>query len=96
MSKVKTDFKVSIFAGDNLFTYLSMSQVLKTLEVDRVFISNYNQDSKKIRKIYAKTSFQYFIYRSFVQVLSMFFRNISIRNYAEKNNIPLKIFICKT
>ncbi|NKI32012.1 formyltransferase family protein [Croceivirga thetidis] len=95
MNKVKTDFSISIFAGDNLFTFLSMSQVLKTLDIDRIFISNFNQDSKKIKKIYAKTSLQYFIYRSFVQVISIFFRNISIKNFAKKNGIPVEFVSTK-
>lgn len=95
MNKTKTDFKLSIFAGDNIFSYLLILPTLTKYQIDKIYISKYNQSIKKIKGIYRKTSIQYFIYRSFVQILSLFFKSLSIEKYAKKNNIDIEFVASK-
>jgi folate-dependent phosphoribosylglycinamide formyltransferase PurN len=90
MSNDQSIPNVAIFAGDNIFTYLLMSMVLKKVAVDKVYLSSYNSNFKKIKSIYSKTSRSYFIYRSFIQVLSKFNKTLSIKKFAQKNNIPIE------
>ncbi len=89
MKRDKQDFTLSIFAGDNIFSYLLISQVLNTFKIERIYISKHNKSIKNIGNIFKKTSFQYFIYRSFIQFLSIFFNSLSIAKYAKKNNIEI-------
>ena len=95
MNKTKTDFKLSIFAGDNMFSYLLILPTLKKYQIDKIYISKYNQNAKKIKDIFKKTSIQYFIYRTFFKFLSIIFKNLSIEYYAKKNNITTQFVASK-
>ncbi len=95
MEKTKSDFNISILTGDSLFSYILASQILRRFHVDFVAISKFSKNTKRIKGIYQKTSLQYFIYRSFVQVLSLVFKNLTIENYATKNNIKIEYVASK-
>lgn len=82
--------KIRIIAGDNVFSYILARYVLSTMNISSVVLTNASYGSwKKLFRIYRKCSFQYFIYRSMVQIFSRIFWKYSIKSWALINNIPL-------
>ena len=82
--------RISIIAGDNLFAYILARHVLMSIPISTVILSKYiNISSKRIISIFKKTSVQYFIYRSVIQLISKVLSRFSISNWANKKNITL-------
>lgn len=86
--------KITLFVNDNYFSYL-ISRLLVTKyreSIQLIVLSNKTTGSiNYILDIYKKTYLEYFIYRSFVQILSMlvkvFYRK-SVKELAKKYRIP--------
>ncbi len=83
--------KILLFVNDSYFSYLSAQKIIeshynniKLIVFSKATISS----SKKIFKIFKKTSFSYFIYRFFIQILTiLFYRKKTIEYLANKFNI---------
>lgn len=87
----KNTASIAVLAGDNVFSYLMARELFKRNTIADVYLSNYNSGSlENIKSIFKKTSLAYFIYRSFVQVLSKILPKYSIEHEAQKRNIPVR------
>lgn len=87
---------IVLFVNDSYFSYLSAHKIIESNynNIQAIIFSRATKSSKKrIFKILKKTSFSYFTYRSFVQLLSVvFYRNKSIRHLADRFKIK-KIYV---
>ncbi len=88
--------KIAIFAGDNIFSYLMARKILFFGAVDHIFLSKKTSGSiRSILKVFNKTSFNYFVYRSFIQILSRVFKKFSIEKYAKNSDIETSFLFNK-
>ena len=83
--------KYTVLAGDNIFSYILACTIIKEFNISKIYISENNSGSlTKIFQVFKKTSLNYFIYRSFIQLLSKLFFKYSIKHLARLKSIPTK------
>ncbi len=88
---MEVEKKILLFVNDSYFSYLSAQKIIESHYNNIkliVFSKATTSSSKKILKILKKTSFSYFIYRFFIQVLTvLIYRKKSVEYLANKFHI---------
>jgi folate-dependent phosphoribosylglycinamide formyltransferase PurN len=83
--------RFGLLCSNNIFSYLLARHLLNSNDLKVVLISNKNTSSiKRLYSIFKKTSIQYFIYRSLIQVFSQVYSSFSIIKHARKKNIRVQ------
>lgn len=86
-----TNKNIILFVNDSYFSYLLAKDIIEKHHENIaliVFSKSTINSTAKIIDIYKKTSFNYFIYRTFIQVLSKtLYRNKSVKYLSGKFNI---------
>ena len=83
-----------VFTGDNLFSYILCAAICRSQNVTDIVISRGTTHSySKIWSIFRRTSFQYFLYRVVIQLISKLTR---ISDLAVTNGIELSVVTSKS
>lgn len=82
--------KFVVFVNDSYFSYLLSRSLFKfySKNIELVVFSTSTKSYSKILKIFKKSSLGYFVYRSFVQIFSLYFKEkYSVRSLSKKHKL---------
>ena len=91
--KLDQNLSIGVIAGDNFFSYLLSRNFIRQNKIKNVILSSTKRNFfSRLINIFKKTSLQYFLYRSTIQLISVILSKYSIKRLCQEKGLkPLYV-----